>query len=291
MLRSLEQLRKPSDAASLIAADDEHMALIGGGKDYAVPWHWHDGYMVMIPSSGVIELSHEGQPRGLWLSQDRFILVPPDRAHTTRAGMGASAHLALYAAPDALLRLVDTIGSRAAFRRRAGAPVQIARTSAVRAIQALLMRKDLGESNSSVRRKLSSALLTQCITDVFVGMPLSTATPQNHGAALVEDIRSFVRLHAERDIPLDQLAQHFGLSRRHLTRLFRDATGLSIGQFQQEMRIENAVRLLRETDLPVGEIAYRIGFESSAALARAMRRLLDQSPSDVRAGVARSVKG
>lgn len=290
MLRSLEQLRRPLDETSLISTDDEHTALIGGGKGYAVPWHWHDGFMFMIPSQGVIELSHEHQPRGLWLSQDRLVLVPPDHPHTTRAGMGGSEHIALYAAPGALMRLVETVGSPAEFRRRAGSPVQIPRTPAVRAIQALLLRKDFGGSNSSVRRKLSSALLSQCIADLLAGTPRPAATNRGHGTALIEDITSFLRLHAERDVPLDQLAQHFGVSRRHMTRLFRDATGLSIGQFQQMARLENAVRLLRQTDLPIGEIAYRIGFESSAALTRAMRRDLGRPPSEFRSGLARSVK-
>ena len=108
--------------------------------------------------------------------------------------------------------------------------------------------------------------------------------------ALVADLEAFVARHADQDIPLDALEERFGISRRHITRLFRERTGLSIGEFQQRKRYENACRLLTDTDLPIGEVAFRVGFESGAALARAMRRIGDHSPSDLRARMARSVK-
>src|ERR1700743_1560676 len=55
-------------------------------------------------------------------------------------------------------------------------------------------------------------------------------------------------------------------------------------------RLDAARGLLRETDLPVGEIAYRVGFESGAAFARALRRVDGRPPSAFRQGEARPVK-
>jgi transcriptional regulator GlxA family with amidase domain len=108
--------------------------------------------------------------------------------------------------------------------------------------------------------------------------------------ALVADIEAFVAQHADQEIPLDMLEERFGVSRRHITRLFRERTGVSIGEFHQRTRYDNACRLLAETDLPIGEVAFRVGFESGAALARAMRRVGGHSPSGLRAKMARSVK-
>ncbi|WP_163110836.1 helix-turn-helix domain-containing protein, partial [Acinetobacter baumannii] len=69
--------------------------------------------------------------------------------------------------------------------------------------------------------------------------------------------------------------------RRHATRLFREKTGLSIAGFQEQERIAQARRLLTETALPVGEIAWRAGFETGSALARAMRRVTGLTPTSV----------
>ena len=44
-----------------------------------------------------------------------------------------------------------------------------------------------------------------------------------------------------------------------------------------------AEEMLIETTLQVGEIAWRVGFESGSALARAMRRSTGRSPSEMRA--------
>ena len=48
-------------------------------------------------------------------------------------------------------------------------------------------------------------------------------------------------------------------------------------------RIRMAEEMLIETTLQVGEIAWRVGFESGSALARAMRRITGRSPSEMRA--------
>ena len=75
-----------------------------------------------------------------------------------------------------------------------------------------------------------------------------------------------------------------------MTRLFRELTGSSIGEFQQKVRLEAACELLNTTDLPIGEIAFRVGFDSGAALAHAMRRESGRSPSEIRKRAARSIK-
>ena len=106
---------------------------------------------------------------------------------------------------------------------------------------------------------------------------------------LVEDVKEYLFQNVDRTVPLDVLEERFSVSRRHITRLFREFTGCSIGEFQQRCRLETACELLDTTDLPIGEIAYRVGFDSGAALAHAMRRTLGRSPSDIRRRVAQSI--
>jgi AraC family transcriptional regulator len=77
MLRSFDQLCHPADKGLLVAADHGHATLTGGGT-YAMPWHWHDCLMFILPSHGAVELRHEDQRAGTWLSQDRFAVVPRD---------------------------------------------------------------------------------------------------------------------------------------------------------------------------------------------------------------------
>ncbi|KXU82200.1 hypothetical protein CI15_32045 [Paraburkholderia monticola] len=290
MLRTFTQLCQPANKALLVAADEGHATLTGSGT-YAMPWHWHDCLMFILPSHGAVELCHEDRRAGTWVSQDRFAVVPQGRAHQTRAGCATHTHVALYVTGDALHKLDTGVGSLSEFRRRTRTPVLVRRTAAIRSLQELSLRNDMGPyGGAATRQALSAALLMQCIGKVISGKTEPGASPREHGMALVADLKAFVTQHADQDIPLDALEERFGISRRHITRLFREGTGVSIGELQQRTRYENACRLLTDTDLPIGEVAFRVGFESGAALARAMRRIGGHSPSEVRSKMARSVK-
>lgn len=290
MLRSFEQVRKQADPDLLIAADGEYAALLGGG-DYAMPWHSHDCLMFILPSRGAIELKHEGQRAGTWLSHDRFAVVPPDWPHETRAGIGAHSHVAIYVTGPVLDRLDREVGSLSEFRRRTRTTMLFRRTPALRALHELSIRGEGGDAygDARIRQGLSSALLVQCIAEVIAGEAVSGTSHREHGMMLVEDVKQYLSQHVDRTVPLNLIEERFGVSRRHITRLFREFTGVSIGEFQQRFRLETAGELLRTTDLPIGEIAYRVGFDSGAALAHAMRRTLGRSPSDMRKRMAQPI--
>ena len=290
MLRSFDQLRRTANPDRLVAADDEYAALAGSGE-YAMPWHWHDCLMFILPSRGTIELKHEDRRAGTWLSHDRFAVVPADRAHETRAGIGAHSHIALYVTGPTLDRFEREIGSLSEFRRRTRKAALFHRTAKLRALHELSARDEGGAyGHARIRHGLSSALLVQCIAEVMTGEIVSDASHREHGMTLVEDIKQYLTLHMDRTIPLDTLEARFDVSRRHISRLFREFTGLSIGEFQQRARLDKACELLGATDLPIAEIAFRVGFDSGAALAHAMRRADGCSPGEVRKRMARSSK-
>ena len=124
----------------------------------------------------------------------------------------------------------------------------------------------------------------------MTGEAVPGTTHRDHGMMLVDDLRQYLIAHVDQAVPLDALQARFGVSRRHITRLFREFTGSSIGEFQQRIRLEKACELLGTTDLRIGEIAFRVGFDSGTALAHAMRRADGRSPSDIRKRVARPIK-
>jgi AraC family transcriptional regulator len=290
MLSSFERLSQTADADLLIAADEEHASVAGRGI-YAMPWHWHDCLMFILPSRGTMELKHETGRDGTWLAQDRFAIIPAGHAHATHAGISTHSHIAIYATGAILKRLERDNGSLSEFRRRTRTTCLFAQTPRLRALQALLVRDDQhGYGNPHVRHGLSSALLAQCVVEAIAGETPSSASHRAHGAILVDELKEFVTLHADQDVPLDVLEQRFGVSRRHITRLFRARTGMAVGTFQQRVRLDNAGEFLRATDLPIGEIALRVGFDSGAALAHAMRRVDGCSPTDIRRHMARSIK-
>lgn len=79
-----------------------------------------------------------------------------------------------------------------------------------------------------------------------------------------------------------ELARLAGVSVRQLERLFHRDLRRGIHQHYVLMRLERARRLLRETDLPVLDIAVATGFSSSSQFARAYSRAFSESPTRTR---------
>ncbi len=77
------------------------------------------------------------------------------------------------------------------------------------------------------------------------------------------------------------IAADLGISDRSLRRLL-DPQGLTFRTVLEQARLAYAVWALRQTALPVGEIAWRLGYDDQGAFARAFRRASGTSPSRFR---------
>lgn len=82
--------------------------------------------------------------------------------------------------------------------------------------------------------------------------------------------------------PVRRLAEVSGVSEAHFARSFKDAFGLPPHRYLLTRRIERAKALLRETDLPVTEIAFQTGWDSLGTFGRIFRDITGDSPSEVR---------
>jgi transcriptional regulator GlxA family with amidase domain len=83
--------------------------------------------------------------------------------------------------------------------------------------------------------------------------------------------------------PRSELAREAGISLRQLERLFRHHIGRGIHGHYRFLRLERARKLLRETALPVLDVALATGFASSSQFARAYRSAFGEPPSETRA--------
>jgi AraC family transcriptional regulator len=289
MLRSIQTLRDTSADAQILA-DGDQLALVGGGDDYYMPWHWHDCLMILLPRAGSLDFRDETRTAGAWLSEDRFVVVPKTLSHQTTARRTGHDHLAIYATDDQLAGIEVRLGSLNRVRAKLGAPTFFAISPEMRSLLALCQASEQSDlATLSARGHLVAALLINCLSQIERGEQLSASTPGTHGDALVSEVKSYISNNVSTDLSLDLIADAFGLSRRHVTRLFRQKTGMTIGEFHERERVGRARELLSATDLPVGEVAWRVGLESGSALARMMRRVAGITPTNARS-MARSDK-
>jgi len=82
--------------------------------------------------------------------------------------------------------------------------------------------------------------------------------------------------------PVRRLARVSGVSEAHFARSFKQAFGVPPHRYLLTRRVERATTLLRETDLPITEIAFRTGWGSVGTFGRTFRDVVGESPGAIR---------
>ncbi len=83
-------------------------------------------------------------------------------------------------------------------------------------------------------------------------------------------------------LSLIEVADHVGLSRRQIERLFRTEMGRSPARYYLEIRLDRARHLLIQSTLPVVEVAVACGFVSASHFSKCYRELYARSPQQER---------
>jgi AraC-like DNA-binding protein len=92
------------------------------------------------------------------------------------------------------------------------------------------------------------------------------------------------RLHTEPQRPwtLDTVAATVGMSRAAFAKRFRELVGHPMFEYLTMLRVQKAKELLRESKLPLYEIANRVGYESDLSFTKTFKKLVGTTPTRYR---------
>ena len=85
-------------------------------------------------------------------------------------------------------------------------------------------------------------------------------------------------------VTLDQIAQSAGISRSEALRCFKITLHTTPYRYLLDYRLSRAAALLKETSLPVGEIAFMTGFNQQTYFGKCFRERMDCTPGEYRRG-------
>jgi AraC family carnitine catabolism transcriptional activator len=102
-----------------------------------------------------------------------------------------------------------------------------------------------------------------------------------HNKKLVQVIRT-METSLEEPIPLDALAAAVHVTRRQLERLFKTHLHATPVQFYLGLRLERAQKLLRQTEMDIGDVGLACGFTTASYFSRAYRLQFGTSPKNDR---------
>lgn len=96
-------------------------------------------------------------------------------------------------------------------------------------------------------------------------------------SAAIRRVREFIRENLHENIKLQELAEVARLSPFHLNRAFRAQVGLPPHEFQSQLRIEKAVKLIAQKN-SFAEIAFETGFSDQSHFNRFFKRYTGVTP-------------
>ncbi|WP_315162192.1 AraC family transcriptional regulator [Capnocytophaga leadbetteri] len=98
----------------------------------------------------------------------------------------------------------------------------------------------------------------------------------------INKVVAYINNHLDETLELKTLANEAALSDFHFHRIFKALKGEAIGGYITRLRLEATARLLRYTALTIEEIAFNIGYETTASLSKAFKKQYDISPIEYR---------
>lgn len=111
---------------------------------------------------------------------------------------------------------------------------------------------------------------------------IASVLPDDADCDRLGDLLPWMRAHLERDLTVEELAARVLTSPRSFARHFRAATGTTPRAWLLSQRLQAAEELLETGDLPVEEVARRVGFGTAAGLRQQFVRHRGVPPRDYR---------
>jgi transcriptional regulator GlxA family with amidase domain len=111
---------------------------------------------------------------------------------------------------------------------------------------------------------------------------INLVKPIAHGDSIVKQCETWLSENYSSSKCLNQAIQYIGIAERTLKRRFKKATGLSLIDYIQNLRVEDAKRILENTDTPIEDICYQVGYEEAGFFRRLFKRSVGLTPGQYR---------
>lgn len=142
------------------------------------------------------------------------------------------------------------------------------------------------EARQDGYRQAALAHLTLLLIDLArLAGPVAAELRRSGEPLLAEVFDVIDRRHADQ-VSLRDVAAELGITPGHLTTVVRRRTGRTVGEWITERRMAEARTLLAETDLPIAEVAERVGIADAGYFSRVFGRIHGVSPRQWRGRAA-----
>lgn len=117
-----------------------------------------------------------------------------------------------------------------------------------------------------------------------LALTLSSCFKQtNTGNQLITTIQTYIsKNYHDPDLSLKKISEVFSISESYFSYLFKAETGRNFSEYLEELRMQQAMYLLRETDTPLSELYIHLGYSNPNSFRRAFKKVYGSSPKAFR---------
>lgn len=250
---------------------------------FNVSLHWHDEIEILFIESGILYLTINSTPY-IGRAGDIF-LVNPREIH----GMNAQDTSTLYHAFVFPLHFL-TFQSRNTDSNSFFLPLSEGKLLLHNAIQDSALKKEGGQIIQHIltlnEKKTSGYQLgiqiycAQLLYSIYAAgcYHLQKFSPFSEEMAIKREILAFLQNNYAEKISLHELAAAFHMSEKYFSRYFKKNFQMTLTDYVNSLRLENAAGLLVNTDLSITEIALESGFHNISYFIRTFKAAYGCSP-------------
>ena len=134
--------------------------------------------------------------------------------------------------------------------------------------------------NYASRSRLVRARLSLELKNIFLSLvELDSAATGRVNDGIVNRITSLIKSSAFDNISSQEISEKLGLNYAYLSRTFSKATGMTISQYKNHIKVQKAIDLFKIENMNITEVAQRVGFENQFYFSRVFKNITGNSPT------------
>ncbi len=187
-------------------------------------------------------------------------------------------HLNIYIHKDRLIRYLSPALGRSAALAAIRRPIDLDEPGSLMSL-AKLLSDDI--STPKYHPIYAENLVGSIVTSLFAPQDVqpNPSSPRKLTPAQLEKVVACLEAGRPGRVPVGKMASAVGLSESRFSQVFKDTTGTRPLEWQRLRRVDKVKTMLRDTDLPLAEVAYQLGFTDQPHMTKVFKQLVGIGPA------------
>lgn len=265
--------------------DDFKMFHIKDQAERSYAYHYHDFYKLLVFLRGNVTYSIEG--RSYKLRPFDMVLVDKEAIHRPEVSGGEVYERVVFYISEEYLEKHKTEEYDLAYcyqraRQEGSNVLRFPAMTNTRLLSVIEEIEKNGKEYSQYAAKLYANVLFMEFMILLNRGCVDGTGSFNHAVSFNQkmiDLIRYVGEHLTEELSIEELAEHFYISKFHMMRQFKEETGYTIHQYITEKRVLLAKSLIA-AGMSATQACYESGFKDYSTFSRAYKRRLSKSPSE-----------